>query len=88
MSVPIKPLATFVVAQQEEAQTKTASGLYLPDNAKEKPKVSKVLAIGTEVKNVKVGDRIIYGGYDNSEVKLDGTEYQLIKEENIYAIVN
>jgi len=87
MSVPIQPLATFVVAEQEAAQTKTASGLYLPDNAKEKPQVSKVLAVGSDVKHVKVGDRIIYGGYDNTDVKLDGTTYQLIKEENIYATV-
>ena len=87
MSVPIQPLADYVVAEQEEAQTKTASGLYLPDNAKEKPKTAKVLAVGKEVKNVKSGDRIIYGGYSNTEVKLDGKEYILIKEENVYATV-
>ncbi len=87
MSVPITPLADYVVAQPEEAAAKTASGLYLPDNAQEKPKTSKVLAVGKDIKSVKVGDRIIYGGYTNADVKLDGKDYQLIKEENIYATV-
>lgn len=87
MSVPIKPLADYVVLQQEEASSKTASGLYLPDNAQEKPKTAKVLAVGKDVKEVKVGDRVVYGGYSNTEVKQDGQEYVLVKEENIYATV-
>lgn len=87
MSVPIQPLADYVVAQPEEAETKTASGLYIPDNAKEKPKTSKVVAVGPMVKSVKVGDRIIYGGFTNTDVKVDGKEYQIVKEENIYATV-
>jgi chaperonin GroES len=87
MSVNIKPLADYVVVQQEEPETKTASGIYLPTQAQEKPKVAKVLAVGKDVKEVKVGDRIIYGGYSNTEVKQDGKEYILIKEENIYAKV-
>ncbi len=87
MSVPIKPLADYVVVQQEEASSKTASGLYLPDNAQEKPKTAKVLAVGKDVKEVKVGDRVVYGGYSNTEVKQDGQEYILVKEENIYATV-
>ncbi len=85
MSVPIQPLADYVVAQQEEASSKTASGLYLPEKSQEKPKVAKVLAVGKEVKDVKVGDRIIYGGYSNETVKLDGQEYILVKLENVYA---
>ena len=60
MSVPITPLQGYVVAVAEEAATKTASGLYLPEAAKEKPKTVKVLAVGAEVEGVKVGDRIIY----------------------------
>ncbi len=87
MSAKIQPLADYVVAEGEEAETKTASGLYLPEKAAEKPKVAKVLAVGKDVKQVKVGDRIIYGGYSNTEIKQDGTEYLLIKEENIYATV-
>jgi chaperonin GroES len=87
MSAKIKPLAEYVVAQQEEAETKTVSGLYLPDKAAEKPKIAKVLAVGSKVKEVKVGDKIIYGGYSHSDIKIDGTEYMLIKEEDIYATV-
>lgn len=87
MAVKIQPLADYVVAQQEEAETKTASGLYIPGGAQEKPKVAKVLAAGKDVKNVKVGDRIIYGGYSNTDVKMDNETYMLVKEENIYATV-
>jgi len=87
MSVKIKPLADYVVVQQEEPETKTASGLYLPTQAQEKPKVAKVLAVGKKVTEVKVGDRVVYGGYSNTIVKQDGQEYMLIKEEDIYATV-
>lgn len=87
MSVPIQPLADYIVAQQEEAQSKTASGLYIPGNAQEKPKIAKVLAVGKEVKEVKAGDRIVYGGYSNESIKQGNEEYLLIKFENIYAIV-
>ena len=87
MAVPIQPLADYVVAAQEEAQTKTASGLYLPEGAKEKPKIAKVLAVGKKVQDLKVGDRIVYGGYSNEDIKIDGKEYILIKLENIYATI-
>ena len=75
MSVPIQPLADYVVAQPIEAATKTASGLYLPGGAQEKPKVVKVVATGKEVRAVKVGDQIIYKGYSETSIKVDGTEY-------------
>lgn len=88
MGIPIQPLADFVVAQQEEAESKTASGLYLPEGAKEKPKIAKVLAVGKEVKDLKVGDRIIYGGYGNEDIKYDGKAYIFIKLENIYGTIN
>jgi chaperonin GroES len=87
MSVPIQPLADYIVAQTEEAATKTASGLYLPGGAQEKPKVAKVVAVGKEVKSVKVGDRIIYKSYAQTEVKLDAVEYLLVKEEDVLATV-
>ena len=83
--VPIKPLADYIVVQQEEAQTKTASGLYLPDKASEKPKIAKVLAVGPVVQDVAAGDRIVFGGYSNTDIKIDGVEYMLVKNENIYA---
>jgi chaperonin GroES len=87
MAVPIQPLADYVVVQQEEAETKTASGLYIPGGAQEKPKVAKVLATGMGVRFVKVGDRVVYGGYGHTEVKLDNQTYIMVKEENIFATV-
>lgn len=87
MSVPIQPLADYVVAQAQEPQAKTASGLYLPDNAQEKPKVAKVLAVGKTTKQVKVGDKIIYKGYSTTDVKLGKAEYILVKEEDVLATV-
>jgi len=83
----LQPLADWVVAEQEEAITKTASGLYLPDKAAEKPKVAKVLKIGKKVKEIKPGDRIVYKSYSTTDIKLDGKEYVLVKEEDILATV-
>ena len=85
MSAPIKPLADRVVAVREQAETKTASGLYLPDNAKEKSLVATVAAAGPDVKSLKVGDRIVYKEYSTTELKIDGTEYLVIKEEDVLA---
>jgi len=85
MSTPIKPLADRVVAVRVEAQSKTASGLYLPDNAKEKPVVAKVEAVGPDVKGIKKGDKILYKEYSTTEIKIDGLEYLIVKEEDILA---
>ena len=87
MSVPIQPLADYIVAQTEEAATKTASGLYLPGGSQEKPKVAKVVAVAKDVKSVKVGDRIIYKSYSNTDVKVGSEEYLLVKEEDVLATV-
>lgn len=87
MSVKINPLDDRIVAQQLEAQTKTASGLFLPDSAQEKPKVAKVVAVGANVKNVKVGDQIIYKEYSATDVKVDGQKYLIVKEEDVLATV-
>jgi chaperonin GroES len=87
MSVPLQPLGDYVVAQAEEAAKKTASGLYLPDNATEKPKTAKVLAVGKNAGQIKVGDRIVYKSYSTTEVKVDGVEFILVKEEDILATV-
>ena len=87
MSVPIHPLADLDVAQQEEAESKTASGLYLPEKAAEKPKTAKVVAVGKKVDDIKVGDRIIYKSYSSTDVKVDGVEYLIIDEEDILATV-
>lgn len=85
MSTPISPLADRVVAQREEAETKTASGLYLPDNAKEKPTYATVQAVGPKVKDVKKGDRIIFKEYSTTELKVNGSEYLIVKEDDILA---
>ncbi len=87
MSVTIHPLADYVVAQAEEAEQKTASGLYLPDAAKEKPKTAKVVAVGKDAKQIQVGDRIIYKSYSTTDVKVGSDEYILVKEEDILATV-
>lgn len=87
MSVPIQPLADYVVAQQEAASSKTASGLYLPENAQEKPKVAKILAVGADVRQLKVGDKIIYKSYSTTDVKLGTEDYILVKEEDVLATV-
>lgn len=87
MSSPIKPLADRVVAVREEAKTQTASGIYLPDTAKEKPVVATVEAIGPDVKGIKKGDKIVYKDYTTTELKIDGTEYIIVREEDVLATV-
>lgn len=85
MSSIIKPLADRVVAVREEAQAKTASGIYLPDTAKEKPVIASIKAIGPDVKSLKIGDKIIYREYSTTDLKINGTEYLIIKEEDVLA---
>lgn len=87
MSTSVKPLADRIVAVKEEPQTKTASGLYLPDGAKEKPAIAKVVAVGKEIKEIKVGDRIIYKEYSTTTVKVDREEYLIVSEEDVLATV-
>lgn len=83
----IQPLADYVVAIAEEAISKTASGLYLPGNAQEKPKIAKIIATGPLAKQVKIGERIIYKSYSMTEVKMGKDDYILVKEEDILATV-
>ncbi len=85
MSTPISPLADRVVATRETAEAKTASGLYLPDATKEKPVVAKVVAVGPDVKSLKINDKIVYKEYATTELKVDGTEYLIVKEEDVLA---
>ncbi len=86
MSVPLQPMAEYVVVQTEEASNRTASGLYVPQSATEKPKIAKVVAVGSDVKNVKVGDKIIYKNeYEATTVKIDTQEYVLVYVKNIIA---
>jgi chaperonin GroES len=87
MNAPIKPLADRVVAVREQAQTKTASGIFLPDNAKEKPVVATVVAVGPDVKSLSIGDKIVYKEYSTTELKINDTEYLIVKEEDVLATV-
>ena len=87
MSTPIKPLADRVVAVREEAKTTTASGLYLPESAKETPAAVKVVAVGPDVKHVKVGDTIVYKDYTPTNLKVNDVEYLIINEEDVLATV-
>ncbi|MCL4357599.1 co-chaperone GroES [Patescibacteria group bacterium] len=87
MNSPLSPLSDYVVAVPEEASSKTVSGIYLPDNATEKPKTALVIATGKEVKQVKSGEKIVYKSYSTTEVKIESQEYILVKEEDILAIV-
>jgi len=85
--VPISPLGERIVATREETATKTASGLYLPDKTQEKSQIAKVVAIGSTVKEVKIGQRVIIGGYSTMTIKIDGVEYLIVKEEDVLAVV-
>ena len=87
MNSPITPLGDRVVALREKAATKTAGGLYLPDNAKEKPLLAKVVAVGKDAKAVKVGDKIIYKEYSTTELTINAVEYLVVKEEDILGTV-
>lgn len=87
MNTPIKPLADRVVAVREAAKTQTASGIYLPDNAKEKPVLAEVKAIGPDVKGIKVGDKIVYKEYSTTDITIDGVDYLIVKEEDVLATV-
>ena len=92
----LRPLADRVIVKRLENETKTASGIYIPDNAAEKPDQGEVLAVGPgrtseEGKlvplTVKVGDRVLFGGYGGQPVKVDGEELLVMKEEDLFAIV-
>lgn len=83
----ITPLADRIVLKQVEAEQKTASGILLPDSAKEKPSEGKVLAVGKDVKEVKNGDKVLYSKYGPSEVKVNGEEVVIVKEEDILAVI-
>jgi len=89
--VNFKPLADRVLVEPAAAEEKTASGIFIPDTAKEKPQRGAIVAIGTGKKDepisVKVGDQILYGKYAGTEITIDGTEYLIMKEADIYGIV-
>ncbi len=83
----LTPLADRLVIEQVEAEEVSAAGIILPDSAKEKPSEGKVLAVGKDVKEIKVGDKVLYGKYGPTEIKVDGREVLIAKEEDVLAIV-
>ena len=87
----IKPLADRVLIEPKEAETKTASGIYIPDTAKEKPQQGTVLAAGPGKKDepmeVKVGDVVLYGKYAGTEVTVEEKKYLIVKQSDILAIL-
>ena len=89
--VNIKPLADRVLIEPMAAETKTASGIYIPDTAKEKPQQGKIVAVGPGTKDekvtVKVGDKVLYGKYAGTELKLEGNDYLMMRESDVLAII-
>lgn len=82
-----KPLKDRVFVTYSEEGEKTAGGLYIPDSAKEKPQKGIVEAVGSEVKEIKAGNTILFDKYSGSKVNIDNNEYLIIKEEDILGIV-
>lgn len=91
MDVNIKPLGDRVLVEPAAAEEKTASGIIIPDTAKEKPQRGTVVAVGEGKKDepitVKVGDQVLYGKYSGTELSLEGTDYLIMRESDIYAII-
>lgn len=91
MGLNIKPLSDRVLIEPVAAETKTASGIYIPETAKEKPQRGKVVAVGKGSKDhemtVEVGDMVLYGKYSGTELKLEGNDYLMMRESDILAIV-
>ena len=96
MSIKLTPLEDKIIVKQAEAQTQTASGLYIPDNAKEKPQQGEVLAVGPGRRDdkgeripmdVKVGDKVLYSKYGGTEVHYEGEDYLIIGARDILAIL-
>ena len=87
----IKPLADRVLIEPAAAETKTSSGIIIPDSAKEKPQKGSVVAVGKGTKDdpitVKVGDQVLYGKYAGTELQHEGSDYLIMKESDILAIV-
>ena len=87
----IKPLADRVLVEPAAAETKTSSGIIIPDSAKEKPQKGTVVAVGSGTKEnpitVKVGDNVLYGKYSGTELNHEGNDYLIMKENDILAII-
>ncbi|NMN02079.1 co-chaperone GroES [Bifidobacterium panos] len=96
MSIKLTPLEDKIIVKQAEAETQTASGLYIPDNAKEKPQQGEVLAVGPGRRDdngeripmdVKVGDKVLYSKYGGTEVRYEGEDYLIVAARDVLAIL-
>lgn len=91
MSISFKPLSDRVLVETAPAESKTASGIFIPDTAKEKPLKGTIIAVGQgkkeEPMTVKVGDSVIYGQYSGTEISIEGKKYLIMKESDIYGII-
>jgi chaperonin GroES len=89
--VNIKPLADRVLVEPAAAETKTSGGIIIPDTAKEKPQKGTVVAVGPGKKDepltVKVGDQVLYGKYGGTDINIEGKDYLIMRESDIYAII-
>lgn len=97
MSISLTPLEDKIIVKQAEAETQTASGLYIPDNAKEKPQQGEVLAVGPGRRDdngqrvpmdVKVGDKVLYSKYGGTEVHYQGEDYLIVSARDLLAIID
>ncbi len=86
-SVKFKPLKDRVFVSYSDEPEKTSSGLYIPDAAKEKPQQGQIEAVGSEVKEVKVGNTILFDKYSGSKIKLEDQDFLILKEEDILGII-
>jgi len=97
MSQKFRPLADRILIKRIEKEERTSGGLIIPDTAKEKPQEGEVVAIGNGKRmengqvqplDVKVGDRVLFGKYSGSEIKIDGTEHLILREEEVLGILS
>ena len=96
MATKLRPLGDKILVKRVEAETKTKSGIFLPDSAKEKPKRGKILAVGTGKRmdsgetspmTLKIGDEVLFTSYAGTELKIDGDEVLIMSEEDVLAVV-
>lgn len=91
MAINIQPLADRVIVEPAAAEEKTASGIIIPDSAQEKPQKGQIVAVGSGKKDepltVKVGDAVLYGKYSGTEINHEGSDYLIMRESDIFAII-
>jgi len=85
-SITFKPLKDRVFISYTEEMDKTAGGIYIPEAAKEKPQKGRIEAVGSEVKNLKPGDLVLFDKYSGSKINMDGTDYLIVKEEDVLGV--